>query len=615
MTEAASPEWWEKWFAIAVLLGIMVTLIRRRGPIDAILLGGALLMGIAGIISPEEVFLGFVNPGTLAIAALFIIAAAVQETGVIDAISGWVFGKVRTEASAIAHMIFPVASLSAFMNNTPIVAMLMPVASDWGRRNGVPPSRLLLPLSYIAILGGTCTLIGTATNLIISELISEEGKARAIGGVIPEAFAPLGMFEMAKVGVPFVLVGCVYLLFFGRRFLPNRRDMIESAEAEPREYFAQMRIESGCNLIGQNIEDAGLRRLPSLFLAEIHRSDQEISPVSPREVLHESDILTFTGVVNTMLDLERIHGLVPVADRTYEADAVKRRSMNLVEAVISPSSPLVGKNIRDADFRATYNSAVIAVNRGAERLQGRVGDIVLHAGDTLLLQTGSHFSRAHRNNPDFYLVSEIEGARPIRHDKRYLCMALLVLLVVLMTLNLRPFPVEIATWTIAFLMVATRCVQAGVARASMDWQTILTIGAAIALGKALENSGTAEMLASHITHLPGGTSKLPNHLTLFLLYALTGFFAETISCKAAAMIMFPIAVTVAGDLGVNPKTFIMATAFATAATFATPLGYPTNLMVYGPGGYKFTDFTRVGLPLTVILAVTATIFIPIFWPF
>jgi di/tricarboxylate transporter len=615
MTEAADPADWEKWFALTVLLGIMVTLVRRWGPTDSVLLGGALLMGIFGIITPIEVFHGFVNPGTLTIAALFVVAAAVQETGVVHTISGWVFGKAKTEKSAIAHMILPVASFSAFMNNTPIVAMLMPVVSDWGRRNNVSPSRLLLPLSYIAILGGTCTLIGTSTNLIIRDLIIKEGEARAVNGVIPDAFEALGMFEMAKVGVPFVVIGSAYLLLFGRRLLPNRRDMIERVEAAPREYFAQMRIEPVCNLIGQSIEAAGLRQLPGLFLTEIYRNEQAISPVSPREVLCEADILTFTGVVSTILDLERIHGLVPVADAAYEADAVKRRTMNLVEAVISPRSPLAGKNIRDADFRATYNSAVIAVNRGAERLQGRVGDIVLRSGDSLLLQTGTHFSRAHRNNPDFYLVSEIAGARPTRHDKRYICIGLLVVLVVLMTLDLPRFPVEIAAWSIAFLMLATRCVNSGVARNSIDWQTILTIGTAIALGKALDNSGAAEMLADRIIDLSGGTGRFSLYLTLFLLYALTGFFAETVSCKAAAMIMFPIAVTVAINLGVNPKTFIMGTAFATAATFATPLGYPTNLMVYGAGGYKFTDFTRVGLPLTVILALCATILIPEFWPF
>lgn len=598
---------WGAWATLAVIAAVFVGMVRGLGPPDALLLGGAVVLGLAQVITPEEVFYGFVNPGLLTIAALYVVAAAMRETGALDSIGARVLGKAQTERGVLLRLIAPVTALSAFLNNTPVVAMLAPILTDWCRKHRVSPSRVLLPLSYLAILGGTCTLIGTSTNLIVNGLMHETVQANpALAGPL----RPLHLFEFSFIGVPFALVGAVYLATLGRRLLPDRKDLLEQLGDSAREYLIEMEVQPGCRLINQQVEAAGLRHLPGLFLLQIARGDRLIAPVQPNELLREGDVLTFTGVVSTIVDLERIPGLVPVADRGYEAQAVKRRGQQLSEAVVSNTSPLIGRNVRDADFRATYNAAIIAVHRNGERLKGRVGDIVLRGGDTLLLQTGPHFIRAHRNNPDFFLVSGIDESRPVRHDKAALAAALLALLVALMVT--RPFPLVLTAFIVAGLMVVTRCISAGAARQAVDWQTLLAIGAAFGLGKALDKTGLAALLAEHAVAWAGPMG--PRAL-LLAAYLATSLLSETVTNRAAVVVMFPVAVAMAVELDMNPRTFVMAINFAAAASLVTPLGYQTNLMVYGPGGYRYADYLRVGVPLHVILMGIAIAAIPWVWPF
>lgn len=599
---------WEAWFVVAVIIVVIVALMRNWGSPDLVLLGGSLLCGFAGIISPEDVFSGFINQGTLTIAALFVVAAAMSETGALEGVQRWMFGSAKTEQSGLRRLIAPVSLMSAFFNNTPIVAMLLPVVNDWCRKHRVSPSRILMPLSFIAILGGTCTLIGTSTHLAVNGLImSTLSETPELRGVL----RPLYLFELAWVGVPFVLLGTVYLLTIGVRWLPNRTNLLENIETSPREYFAEMQIQEDCALIGKGIEEAGLRHLPGLFLMEIVRDDTVISPVRPGEVMAKGDILTFAGVVSTMVDLERkIQGLVPIVDDSYEARATERRGKFLCEAVVSARSPLVGKSIRDADFRSMYNAAVIAVHRGGERIQGRIGDIVLRSGDTLLMQTGARFARLHNNNPDFYLVSDIEGSQPVRHEKLWFSLGFMVLLLVLMAIP--AVPVVYAAFGVAGLMIVTGCISTAGARESIDWQTLITIGASFGLGHALERSGAASVFASTLVDSAGDSS---GYVLLGLVYAITGLFAAVVSSKAAAVLMYPIALAVSASVGLSPQPFVLAIMYSAAASFSTPLGYPTNLMVYGPGGYKFGDFMKVGLPLNIALMFLAVYLIPRFWAF
>jgi di/tricarboxylate transporter len=597
---------WEAFYCLAVVALVFWGLMKNYAP-DALLLGAVVLVTLAGIVTPREALVGFSNAGMLTVGALFVVAAALRETGALDVAGSWVLGGADSERGVLLRMAPSITGMSAFLNNTPIVAMFIPIVTSWCRKHRVEPSRLLIPLSYLAILGGTCTLIGTSTNLVIDGLMRETS---ASNPALSESLHPMRFFELGYVGVPYAIIGIAYLLLVSHRLLPSRKGFVEKLTESSREYLVNMRVQPDCRLDGQSVQEARLRQLPGLFLVEISREGEAISPVPPDQILRANDILTFTGVIGTIVDLERIPGLVAVpADKT-EASAAARRARTMCEAVVSPTSPVIGISIRDADFRARYNAVVIAVHRGGERLAGKVGDIALCPGDTLLLQTGPHFARANRNNPDFLLVGGLDDARPVRHDRAMVSLGLLMLLVVLMVSGV--VGIVVAAFLIAGLMVLTRCISVADARRSVDWQTLITIAAAFGLSKALVNSGLVPAVGRVFVEL---TRTLGPYGVLAAVYLMTSLFTEVITNNAAAALVFPFAVAISGDIGANPRPFVMAVAFAASASFMTPLGYQTNLMVYGPGGYRVGDFVRIGLPLNLILLACATILIPVVWPF
>jgi di/tricarboxylate transporter len=606
-TLESHPPTWQSWYTLAVLAAVLIGLARNIGPPDILLLGGMIAVGVVGIIRVDEMLAGFSNPALVTVAALFVVAAGLKETGALDSLSRHIFGKARTERGALARMSLPLLGMSAFLNNTPIVAMMIPVLSDWCRKHQISPSRLLMPLSTLAILGGICTLIGTSTNLVVNGMMIE-----ASAGADGDArLAPMSLFEMSWVGVPLALAGVGYLFLIGRRLLPDRKDLIEQFGESSRDYLANMLVQTGCRLIGQSVEQAGLRRLPGLFLVEVERDAQVTSPVGPDFVFEAGDRLTFTGVVGNIVDLERIPGLVPDAPQPGALTAESRRNRRLCEAVVSSTSSLIGRNIRDADFRARYNAVIIAVHRGGSRLKGRVGDIVLRAGDTLLVQTGPHFARAHRNNPGFFLISTVKEARPVRHERVAVAVGLLALLVTLLIFT-HLISTAIASLLVAALMIVTRCISATEARRSLQLDVLLAIGAALALGAALERSGAAATAAHAIV---AGAEAMGPVAVLAAVLGMTTLTTAFVTNNAAAALMFPLAVNTAYQLGVDPRPFAIGVALAASLDFATPIGYQTNLMVYGPGGYRFADFVRVGLPLNVLLWIGATLLIPLVWPF
>jgi len=597
---------WETFFCFGILIVVFGGLIANRAP-DALLLGAVVILAIVRIITPEEALAGFSNTSMLTVGALYVVAAAMRETGALDTAGSWLLKRAKSERAVLVRMAGSLPAMSAFLNNTPIVAMFIPIVSDWCKKHRIAPSKLLLPLSYLCIIGGTCTLIGTSTNLVVNGLMQEVSQSDP---ELSQALHPMGFFELGYVGLPYAIVGIIYLLVIGHRLLPNREDLIEKFTQSSREYLVNMRVQSNCRLVGQTVQEAGLRQLPSLFLVEITRDDRAISPVPPDCVLKSNDVLTFTGVVRTIVDLEKIQGLVPIADEGYEAHAAKRRGRVLCEAVVSKTCPSVGKSIRDADFRARYNAAVVAVHRGGEQLVGKVGDMVLKPGDTLLIQAGPHFMRANRNNPHFLLVGGVDDSRSLRHDKAIWSLILLVVLITLMVSGV--IKIVLAAFLVAGLMVATRCISASHARRSVDWQTLITIAAAFGIAKALINSGCVDSISAFFTSLTG---RLGSYGVLAGVYLMTSLFASMVGNNAAAALVFPFAVVIAGQTGVNPRPFVMCVAFAASASFISPLSYQTNLMVYGPGGYRFTDFVRVGLPLNMLLLICATILIPLVWHF
>jgi di/tricarboxylate transporter len=586
----------------AVTLGVVLTLfgvlVRTRLAPDVAFLAATAILAVAGVITPEEAFAGFANPGVLTVGALFVVAAGLRETGLLDQLGQRVLGRVHTERGVVGRLAAVVVPMSAFLNNTPIVAMFLPVVVDWSRRHRVSPSRLLIPLSFLAILGGTCTLIGTSTNLVVHGLMISHG------------LPGMSFFEIGLVGLPSAVVGVGYLLAAGRRMLPDRTELLEHFGEARREYLVEMLVQPTCRLAGLSVEAAGLRHLPGLFLVEIDRGDTPIAPVGPDDVIQADDRLVFTGIVSSIVDLESIPGLVPAADAAYEIAPRQQRRRRLCEVVVSEKSPLVGKTIRDADFRATYGAAVVAVHRGASRVERKIGDIRVRPGDTLLLQTRPHFQRAHRNDPAFYLVSDVEEWRPLRRDRAWIAGALFLGLVVVMTAGW--LDTVVAAMLSAMAMVALGCISAADARRSVEWQVLVTIAAAFGVGAALERSGLATGVASGLVE---ATVPLGIVGTLAAIYLLGSLLTELITNNAAAVLLFPFCLETARLCGTSPRPFLIALMLAASASFMTPIGYQTNMMVYGPGGYRLGDFLRIGAPLNVLLGAVAVTLIPIFWSF
>jgi di/tricarboxylate transporter len=624
------PSYLHPWIAGGVTAGVFLMMqVRSRTPTDLLFLAGLVAVTLAGVITPEQALAGFSSPALVAVASLLVVSAALRSSGVLDWVGRRLLGTATNEAQATVRLVPTLIATSAFLLNTALVAMMMPVLVDWCRRRGISPSRLLIPLSYLAILGGVCTLIGTSTTIIVQGQLTEvrenflaqaadqrpTGELSAKELKFSEQLGDLAFFELGYVGLPCALVGAIFMLFAAPKLLPRRQDAASQFGENRREYLAEMMVQAECDLIGRTIEEAGLRSLPGLFLIEIDRGGDIFTPVDPRQRLHAGDRLVFTGIVSTIVDLERIAGLLPVADHEYQVDADR----HLTEVVLSRRSPLIGVTVRDANFRQRYNAAVLAVHRSGDRVSSKIGDIILEPGDTLLLQTRGEFVGSHRDNREFYLVSDVDEAKPIHAEKMPVAGAIAIAMVVWLTatsflprdsLGGLASP-AIASLTIAILMCLTRCVRLSDARGALDLQILLTIAGALGLGKAIDVSGVAKMAAESLVQVIGDNP----HVLLIALYLLTVIFTETITNNAVAAIIIPLAASLAWAGGVSPRPFVIAVALGASLSFVTPIGYQTNLMVMGPGGYRPSDYLRTGLPLALAVGVTALIVIPKIWPF
>eukprot|EP00913_Durusdinium_trenchii_P023349 g21927.t1 len=533
--------------------------------------------------------------GLITVAVLFVVAEGLQQTGGVSFAGQRLLGQPRGLRSAQTRLMLPAAAMSAFMNNTPVVAMTMPIVGDWAKKYRLSVTHLLMPLSYAAILGGLCTLVGTSTTLIVNGLL------------IRENHPGLGMFEVAWVGVPAAVIGLVYLLACTKWLLPERRPAIQQLN-DPREYTVEMIVEPASPLIGKTIEEAGLRHLPGMYLIEIDRDGHILAAVASSERLLANDRLIFVGIVESVVDLRKIPGLKPAADQQFQLTG-RGSDRCLVEAVVSNSCPYLHTTIRDAHFRSHYNAAVIAVARDGRRIRKKIGDIRLMPGDTLLLEATPGFLELQRNSRDFFLVSRVENSTPPRHERAWIARTILLAMVVVVaagTLSMLK-----AAMAAAGLMIVTRCCRGSEAKRSIDLGVLLTIGAGLGIGKSLEVSGAATILAEYLIHAIGQRPLL----TLGVIYLVTMVLTNIITAKAAAVLLFPIAVAAAHSLNADIMPFTMGVVVAAAASFATPIGYQTNLMVYGPGGYRISDFLRVGGPLSLLVAVVSIAIIPFVWPF
>ncbi|MHC4093481.1 MAG: SLC13 family permease, partial [Planctomycetota bacterium] len=436
----------EAWITLGVLALVIGLLALTRVTPYLILLGGLAILLTLGVLNEQELLGGLANPGMVTVGILFAVASGLRETGAMNWIAEPLLGKPRSVTAAQLRIMGPAALLSAFMNNTPLVAVMLPVIHDWARKHGIAASRLLLPLSYASILGGACTLIGTSTILVVNGLVIAEFGADQ----------GMGMFDIAWVGVPCAIVGLAYLLVFGRWIFPDRRPAI-SPQDDAREYVVEMLVEEGSPLAGRTIEEAGLRHLPGLYLMEIERQGQVMPAVSSQVALRDNDRLFFAGIVESVVDLQRIRGLVPATNQIFKLDA-ERINRSLVEAVVSESCPVSGQTIREGQFRTRYNAAVIAVARNGERIKRKIGDIVLQAGDTLLLEARASFAAQHRNSRDFFLVSQVDDSAPLRHERAWLSLLILAAMVGAVTAGL--LSMLNASMLAAGAMILMRCTSA-----------------------------------------------------------------------------------------------------------------------------------------------------------
>ncbi len=582
------------WLTLVVLLGVVVTMARGLLPPTVAVLGGTVALLLTGVITAPEAFAGFSNPAPLTIAALYIVAAAVTRTGLLRQPLGGALAPASSDRGALARLLPGVAAASSFLNNTPIVAMLVPEVGGWAQRRGRSPSRFLMPISFAAILGGTVTLIGTSTNLLVSGLLDAR------------TGEPLGFFEISPVGLPLALVGVVAVIVLAPRVLHDTRTPREGLSEDFRQFLVEMAVLRGAALDGASVEDGGLRHLAGVFLVEIVRGDQVIAPVTPSTLLAGGDRLRFVGKASEVVDLLEMPGLESAhADQLSGFDLVRS---NFYEAVIGPSSPLSGTTLKDAQFRSRYQGAVIAIHRAGQRIDAKLGEVTLRPADTLVVLADSGFRERHRDRHDFLLVSAL--GQPVMSETRHRLTVLAVTAGMLVLAAGGFMPILNAALLADVAILALGVLTFSQARDAVDLDVVLLVAGSFGLAAAMESSGLAARLA---TGLVGGLDALGTVGVLTGVILATLLLTELVSNAAAAVVVFPIAFAAALELGVDPRGFAVAVAVAASASFLTPVGYQTNMMVYGPGGYEYTDYAKLGAPITAIAIVVTVVMVQILW--
>lgn len=584
---------WEAIVAILTVLAVLGMLALSKIAADLILMAALIFLLVIGILEPNEAFAGFGNTGLMTIAALYIVAAGLRETGAIQYITRRLLGQPTTVRGAQFRMLIPTAALSAFLNNTTVVAMLIPAIQEWCKRLKLPPSKLLLPLSYVTILGGTCTLIGTSTNLVVNGLLQKND--------LPE----LGMFDITGVGLALLAAGSTFLLVFGNRLLPNSQGITEDLD-KVREYHVEMVVDTP--LDGKILSLAGLTNLGYGYLAEIERANELIQSPEHDFVLKKGDRLSFIGAPRCAHELRSIAGLQP-ANQAIQNLGVAHYRRRLVEAVVGPEFPFLDMTVEECDFLGYYQAVVLSVARGGkDNLPDKGLHTRIQVGDTLLLEANKEFANQFRFRKDFLLVSTLEDSSPPNFKKTPLALAILGVMVILSAFEI--IPILEAAWLAAGIMLITRCMNAGLARRSIDFTVLTVIGASFALGQALDKTGAAKAIADTLM----SHSQMTPVLALILIYVMTSLFTEVITNNAAAVLMFPICSAVAEQSSVSIMPFAVAVMFAASASFMTPIGYQTNLMVYGPGGYRTLDYLKIGIPMNILAGLVTIPMILVFWP-
>lgn len=584
----------EAYVVVALVLLALLAMTRSYLVPELALLGVLVILLALGIVRPAEALEGFASESLHTVALLFVVSAAIKRSGALTLLTGRYLGRPRGDLDAQTRLIVPTAILSSVLNNTPVVALFLPVVRDWAKRHGLAPSRLLIPLSYASILGGVCTLIGTSTNLVVRGLLP------------PPLHDRFGMFTIGRLGLPAALGGMGVLWLLGRRLLPAHPDP-ESVFADPRTFTTELLVNPEGPLVGRRLAEVRRGDRLALHPVEIDRRGTILPAPSPEEVLQAGDRLVLAGAAAAAVAVHRIDGLDPTVDRVADSQAARR---HVFELVVSPRCPLVGRTVGDGSFRRHYNGAVMAVARHGQSVRpGGINGWVLQVGDTLLVETDRGFLQTWGGSADFLVI---RGHDEDRVERSWHPMGGALILAAMIALA--------ATDTLSTFMAAALAVTALLLTRILPWEdavraldarVLLTIAAALGVGGALESTGAAAAMAHALVRV---NSESP-HTALALLYLTTVVCTELVTNNAAAVIMIPLALASAAQLNVDPMAFVVAVAIGASASFITPIGYQTNLMVYGPGGYRFSDFVRAGLPVSLVVALVTILLGPVAFPF
>ena len=553
-----------------------------------------LLLVISGILTPAQSIAGFANPSISIIVMLILITSGLKDNYDIESQFTRIYGKITSYKRFMLYMMSKVALLSSFINNTPIVVLFTPFVVKWGKQRMISPSKLLIPLSYATISGGMLTIIGTSTTLVLRGFMQEFN------------LPAINPFHLFFLGFAATMVIILFITMIGYRLLPDNLDLIEKFEQNRREYLAENRLSANSPLIGKSVINAGLRNLQGLYLVEIVRREELIYPVSPDEIIQDKDVLIFAGNTENIVEvITTFSGIeIPVKPLTGNQE-----NLQVVEAVIGANSSLTGKTVKEADFRNRYDAAVVAIHRNGERLSGKIGNIKLKGGDVLLVYAGDDFNNRVDVYKDLYIISRVNKETKQLNQKRYLVPLLAVIALGLLFIG--GIPLFTAILVIFVAMVLLKMISLKTIKRELDFEMVAVLALSIALGQAVIKTGTGQLIGDQLISL---FSSFGNTGILFGLMIFTTFLTSLVSNVAAVSIAFPLAYSISSTLGLDGGPYYLAVAFAASAAFLTPIGYQTNLIVFGPGGYKFRDFITIGIPVTLLYLIVIFLGLRMLYP-
>ena len=594
---------------IAIVLGVItlmfILFVMELFPLDVTALSILAVVLVLGYISPEEAISGFSNPAVITIALLFVLSHALQKSGILEYMVIRL-NKLTERSRFLGLFVFliSVALASAFVNNTAIVAIFIPLTIRLAQKYNLSPSKLLMPLSYIAIIGGTLTLVGTSTNLLVNSIYVNSISSSP----------PLGMFEFAKFGLVMLVIGMAYLLIAVPFLIPSRTVTSSLTKSyHMGGYLTELKVSAESPLVGRTCKERAVNKNYDITVLDILRDGKLISKNIRDTFIHPEDILFVRGSLENFLRMKEVEKVTMLTDEKLTQDELIHDDNTLVECLITNQTDLVGKSLMEINFRRRFGSFILAIRREGEILRKKIAHVVLQAFDTLLIYGPIEKIKELSDSGDFIVLGEIEATLQ-KHKYWWVSVAVILGTVILAALGIVPILKGALIGTIFLLVI--RVITANEAYQSINWQVIVLIAALIPLGIVIQKSGTSFWIGTVLNDIANAFNPLIRPtIMLSLVYLVTIILTEMTSNAATAIIMTPIAISAAQQMGLDPRTFVFAVCFAASASFITPIGYQTNLMVYGPGGYKFTDYVRVGLPLAIVLWCIATWLIPILWPF